>query len=88
MIVKDEPTLGKALKQIERQGSIKLPASLKQAFEIFYGYSSTSQGIRHSYGLTEEPDLKQDDARYFLVTCSSFVNYLTSKSLAAGVKLN
>ena len=88
LIVKDEPTLGKALKQIETQGSIILPGALKQAFDKLYGYTSSSQGIRHSLGLTEEPNVKQDDARFFLIACSAFVNYLATKALEAGIKLN
>ena len=88
LIVKDALTLGKALEQIEKEGSIIIPTPLKQAFDKLYGYSSSTQGIRHSYGITEKPDLKQDDARFFLIICSAFVNYLTSKCIEAGIKLS
>lgn len=86
LIVNDEPTLGKALKEIETQGSVILPSALKQGFDKLYGYTSSSQGIRHSLGLTEEPNVKQDDARFFLIACSAFVNYLATKALGAGIK--
>jgi hypothetical protein len=86
LIVKDEPTLGKALKQIETQGTIIIPHALKEAFAKLYGYTSSSQAIRHSLGLTEEPNVKQDDARFFLIACSAFVNYLATKALEAGIK--
>lgn len=88
LIIKDGPTLGKALEQIEKEGSITIPTPLKQALDKLYGYSSSTQGIRHSYGITEKPDLKEDDARFFLITCSAFVNYLTSKCIEVGIKLS
>jgi hypothetical protein len=44
-------------------------------------YTSSSDGIRHS--LPEEIyDLTQDDARFMLIMCSAFVNYLKSKTSA------
>jgi len=85
LIVKNKTTLSKALDQIERKGSIALPMPLKQAFDKLYGFTSSSQGIRHSLGLTEEANLTEDDARFFLIACSAFVNYLTNKASAAGI---
>jgi hypothetical protein len=85
LIVKGKTTLGKALDIIEKRGSVQLPTALKQGFDKFYGFTSGAQGIRHSLGLTEEEDVKEDDARFFLIACSAFVNYLTSKASAAGI---
>jgi hypothetical protein len=42
-----------------------------------YGYTNDTEGIRHA--LLEEPTLDADDARFMLVSCSAFVNYLKSK---------
>lgn len=69
-------TLGAALNEIEKKHS--LPHSLKAAFEILYGYTSDEAGIRH--GLLEN-DTKVDieEARFMLIACSAFVNYLMNK---------
>lgn len=68
-------TLGQALKQIEKQTD--LHKSLQSAFSNLYGFTSNSEGIRHA--LMDEPTLKQEDAIFMLVSCSSFVNYLKQK---------
>jgi AbiJ N-terminal domain 4 len=68
-------TLGDALKIIEKNG--KLHKALKDGFLKLYGYTSDEQGIRHA--MLDEPDLTAADARYFLVSCSAFVNYLKAQ---------
>jgi len=35
----------------------------------------------------DEPNLTFDDAKYMLVSCSAFVNYLKAKAADAGLKL-
>jgi hypothetical protein len=67
-------TLGAALATLEKER--KLHGSLKVAFSALYGYTSDANGIRHA--LMDEPDLTAADAKFFLLTCSSFVNYLKS----------
>lgn len=74
----DKATLGEALKVLEKNG--KLHAALKDGFSKLYGYTNDEHGIRHA--MLDEPDLTQDDAKYFLLSCTSFVNYLKS-ALAA-----
>jgi hypothetical protein len=69
-------SLGDALKVIERGG--RLHTALKEAFSKLYGYTSDKGGIRHA--MLEEPDLDAHDARYFLLSCTSFINYLKSKA--------
>ena len=65
-------TLGQALKQIEKKGN--LHSALKSAFSSLFGYTNDSGGIRHA--LLDESTLKKSDARFMLVSCSAFVNYL------------
>lgn len=51
-----------------------LHPALRKAFENLYGYTSDAQGIRHA--LLDAPNLTFDDAKFMLVACSAFVNYL------------
>lgn len=67
-------TLGEALKALEKQG--KLHAALKDSFSKLYGYTNDEHGIRHA--MLDEPNLSQADAKYFLLSSTSFVNYLKS----------
>ena len=68
-------TLGDALKAIERKGA--LHPALRDGFLKLYGYTSDEQGIRHA--MLDEPNITQADARYFLLSCTSFVNYLKAQ---------
>lgn len=65
-------TLGEALKSLEKGG--KLHSALKEGFSKLYGYTNDEHGIRHA--MLDEPDLNQADAKYFLLSCTSFTNYL------------
>jgi len=78
-------TLGDALDIIERENKVKIHPALKRAFDSMYGYTSTAEGIRH--GLSDEPNLYFEDAKFMLVSCSGFINYLLAKSSKAGTKL-
>jgi hypothetical protein len=79
----ESTTLGDALRIIA--GSIELHGALRQAFEKLYGYTSDAEGIRHA--LLGEPNLDFEDAKFMLVSCSAFVNYLKVKASKAGIKL-
>lgn len=69
-------TLGRALSEIEKRHS--LHGALKTAFSAIYGYTSDSSGIRHA--LTEtDVNVEFEDAKFMLVSCSAFINYLKSK---------
>jgi hypothetical protein len=72
---KPQATLGQAINFIELKNRIH-PA-LRDAFSKLYGYTSDQGGIRHS--MLDEPDLTVADAKYFLLSCTSFINYLKSK---------
>lgn len=71
---KDSVTLGKALNELENQG-VKIHPALKSAFTQLYGYTSDSSGIRHANKLGEK-DATFEEAKFMLVTCSAFNNYL------------
>ena len=72
----DKATLGKALSEIEK--THKLHGALKTAFASIYGYTSDSGGIRHSL-MDSDIDVEFEDAKFMLVSCSAFVNYLKVK---------
>ncbi|HUW33741.1 MAG TPA: hypothetical protein VM223_19195 [Planctomycetota bacterium] len=77
-------TLGKALRVIEDK--ISLHPSLKTGFTAIYGYTSDDAGIRHAM-VDDKSKCDFDDAKYMLVSCSAFVNYLMMKAQKAGVAL-
>jgi len=79
-------TLGQALDIIEKKGNIELHKALKDAFDHLYGYTSSAEGIRHAL-LDEKITLSFEDAKFMLVSCSAFVNYLISKTAKAGIKV-
>lgn len=68
-------TLGDALAAIERSG--KLHPALKKGFSSLYGYTGDADGIRH--GMMDLPNLGAADAKFFLLSCTSFIGYLKSK---------
>ncbi len=75
-IISNNPkaSLGDALKILEKNS--KLHSALKNGFSSLYGYTSDENGVRHS--MLEEPNITIADAKYFLLSCTSFVNYLKS----------
>lgn len=77
LIEDNKTTLGQALKVIEQKHNI--PGSLKSAFSALYGYTSDEGGIRHSL-LEKGVKIDIEEARFMLIACSAFVNYLISKN--------
>ena len=72
-----QATLGSTLKKLEKDGGIVIHGALKTAFEKLYGYTSDSDGIRH--GGIDFTNAPAEDAKYMLVSCSAFINYLIEK---------
>ena len=68
-------TLGDALKHLEDSG-VKIHPALKRAFSQLYGYTSDASGIRHA-GELGGKDSTFEEAKFMLVSCCAFVNYLT-----------
>lgn len=80
---KEKPDLGQALKILENE--IGLHTALKKAFNNLYGYTSNDKGIRHA--LLEEAKLYPEDAKFMLISCSAFLNYLISKISRTKLKI-
>ncbi|ODB61381.1 hypothetical protein A7309_15150 [Paenibacillus polymyxa] len=75
--------LGKALKILSDK--IGLHGGLRAGFSSIYGYTSDEGGIRHA--MSDEKEICFEDAKYMLVACSAFVNYLIVKADKAGIVL-
>ena len=75
-LIGKEATLGKMLKKLEDKG-IEIHKGLKSAFNILYGYTSDANGIRHA-GDIGGPFSTFEEAKFMLVTCCAFINYLTA----------
>lgn len=72
--------LADALKELNAR--VGLHPALEQAFLKLYGYTSDADGIRHA--LMDEPILGFEDAKFMLVACSAFVNYVVAKTAKIG----
>ena len=79
-------SLGAVLPQLEKQLGLQLHGALRKALGSLYGWTSDEGGVRHA--LLEESDLTQEDARFMLIVCSAFVNYLKTKTANAGISLD
>lgn len=73
-----EASLGKMLKKIEESGVV-IHSAMKSAFNILYGYTSDANGIRHA-GNIGGPSSTFEEAKFMLVSCSAFINYLIGVS--------
>lgn len=74
LIVGSSTTLGAALSSLEGVGVTIHPA-MKGAFDKLYGYTSDASGIRHA-GTLGGADATFEEAKFMLVACCAFVNYL------------
>ena len=73
----EKATLGDALKKLEDAG-VQIHPALKQAFQKLYGYTSDQGGIRHAEGMFES-NVTFEEAKFMLVSCSAFINYLIAE---------
>lgn len=74
------PGLEGALKELSKH--IEIHGALQSGFLKLYGYSSDEGGIRHP--IVDQPNVGFDEAKFMIVACSAFVNFLISKAEAAG----
>lgn len=71
-----QATLGKTLKKLKESG-VHIHPAMENAFSSLYGYASDENGIRH--GGIDFTNAPAEDAKYMLISCSAFVNYLIEK---------
>lgn len=76
--------LSGALDELGRR--VPIHGALKSAFVRLYGYTSDADGIRHA--ILDEPNVDFDEAKYMVVACSAFVNYLVTKANTAELPLH
>lgn len=69
-------TLGNTLKRLKEKG-IHIHQAMEKAFLSLYGYTSDEDGIRH--GGIDFTNAPFEDAKYMLISCSAFINYLIEK---------
>jgi len=74
IIIGEKTTLGDALKKLESAG-LSIHPALKEAFNKLYGYTSDGAGIRHA-GQLGGSQSTFEEAKFMLVSCCAFVNYL------------
>ena len=78
----DKDTLGPALKKVTAKAPMH--GAFKDALLKLYGFTSDEGGIRHS--LMEESTISYADAKFMLVLCSGFVNFMLGKCAELGLK--
>lgn len=85
-VLTGQSTLGRSLEVLEKKG-ITINKQLLDGFNKIYAFTNTSQsGCRHAIMEDhKEPDF--DDAKYLLVVCSAFINYLIGKCSSLGIKI-
>lgn len=71
-----QATLGSAIKKLKEK-DIHIHGAMEKAFLALYGYASDEDGIRH--GGIDFQNVPAEDAKYMLISCSAFVNYLIEK---------
>lgn len=73
----EENSLGKALSKMKSEGKIESQVMI-EAMNKLYQYSNGADGIRHAImDASKPPDYH--DAKYVLVLCSAFINYVVGK---------
>lgn len=71
-------TLGQLIKKMDDE--IGIHPALRTAFSNLYGYTSDAGGIRHA--ILESDNVGFDEAKFFLVVCSTFTNFVQAKIAA------
>jgi len=72
IVLGEKGTLGQLIKKLP------IEEPLKKGFSNLYGWTSAENGIRH--GKTNNTQKSHEaEARYMLITCSAFINYVISK---------
>ena len=77
----DSLELGRAVDALTRKG-VQIHGAVKNGLKNIYGYTSDVSDIRHA--LKDAPTVDFEDAKFMLVMCSGFVNYLIAKASKVG----
>lgn len=75
IIVGKATSLGDALSNLQKKG-VSIHPQLRSAFEKLFAYTNGASGIRHAGELDGE-DSTFEEAKFMLISCCAFVNYLT-----------
>lgn len=86
LIAGQKSTLDQALKKLSSSEKVSLHPALQGAFGKLYGYTSDAEGIRHAL-LEDKATLQFEDAKFMLVSCAAFTNYLRIKASKVGIEL-
>jgi len=73
--------LAGALNELAKK--VSLHGGFRAGLLSLYGYTSDEGGIRHA--MLEESNVGYDEAKYMVVACSAFVNYLAAKASQSGL---
>ncbi|HJZ04341.1 MAG TPA: hypothetical protein VJ327_00575 [Patescibacteria group bacterium] len=84
LIAGQKSTLDQTLKKLSSSGKVLLHPALQGAFGKLYGYTSDAEGIRHAM-LEDKATLQFEDAKFMLVSCAAFINYLRVKATGLGI---
>lgn len=74
-----ESTLDKALPKLKIKG-IQIPSILEDGMKKMYYFTNDKNGIRHAL-MDEGVETNFEEAKYMLVVCSAFINYLMAKQV-------
>jgi len=81
---KPKATLGDCLKVLSNKA--KMHQAFVDALTRLYGYTSDASGIRHSL-IDQGVSPSYADAKFMLVSCCAFVNFLLTKASEAGIEV-
>ena len=75
ILKRDSATLGGLITELKKK--FEIHSALEKAFSHLYGYTNDEGGIRHALIDKDRTDLY--DAKFMLVACSAFINYVEGK---------
>ena len=74
-----QASLEDGLHHLKGNGKLPVHKALHGGWTKLYGYTSNAGGVRHALIADQDPGPGIDEARYFLLSCTSFTNYLKTK---------
>ena len=86
IVGKDKLTLGQALTAMDKLEGFEFHSALGEGYKKIYGFANDV--IRHAKKDGQDDEIDIEDARYMLISCSAFINYLFVKAEKAGIELD